>query len=109
MGRHRPRGDAGAAELERLAVQSLGIEVRLDRASWAPAPVFELVGRLGGVAQGELERTLNMGVGMLALVAPEAADAAVRLLVDRGVPAWIAGQASAAMRASAPTPDQLCW
>ena len=34
-------------------------------------PVFGLVGELGGVAQPELERTLNMGVGMVAVVAAD--------------------------------------
>ena len=41
--------------------------------------------------QAELERTLNMGVGMVAVVAPEAADRAVELLTARGLPAWVLG------------------
>ena len=41
--------------------------------------------------QDELERTLNMGVGMVAVVAPEAADRAVELLAARGLPAWVLG------------------
>ncbi len=54
-----------------------------------------VVGAAGGVATDELERTLNMGVGMVAVVAGGDADRAVRLLTDRGVPAWTAGQVSA--------------
>jgi len=66
------------------------LDAVVDRSSWTPPPVFGLVGRLGPVSRGELERTLNMGVGMVAVL-PDG-DAAVRLLADRGVPAWIAGE-----------------
>jgi phosphoribosylformylglycinamidine cyclo-ligase len=64
----------------------------VDRATWSPQPVFGLVGAIGGVPTDDLERTLNMGVGMVAVVAAGDADRAVRLLTDRGVPAWTAGQ-----------------
>ena len=47
------------------------------------------------VRDAEIERTLNMGVGMVAVVAPDDADAAVRLLDERGVPAWVAGTVTA--------------
>jgi phosphoribosylformylglycinamidine cyclo-ligase len=43
-----------------------------------------------------MERVFNMGVGMAAVVAAEAADQAVRLLAARGVPAWPAGEVSRA-------------
>ncbi len=42
-----------------------------------------------------MEQVFNMGVGMTALVAAEDADKALRLLADRGVPAWAAGTVSA--------------
>ena len=63
----------------------------VDRATWSPAPIFGLVGEVGGVAREDLEATLNMGVGMVAIVAAPDADRAVPLLADRGVPAWVAG------------------
>jgi phosphoribosylformylglycinamidine cyclo-ligase len=68
------------------------LSARVDRRTWTPASVFSLIGAAGQVAQPELERTLNMGVGMVALVAPDAADPAVALLAARGVPAWVAGE-----------------
>ncbi len=82
-------GGGLAANLERVVPAS--VSVRIDRGTWAPQPVFGLVGRLGDVAQGDLDLALNMGVGMVALVAPDDADAAVRLLAEHGVDAWIAG------------------
>ena len=63
----------------------------VDRSSWTPPPVFDLVGSVGDVAQDELERTFNQGVGMVAVVAPDVADESVRLLTDRGVRAWVCG------------------
>ena len=65
---------------------------RLDRSTWSPLPVFGLLGTLGGVEQGELERAFNMGVGMLAVVARADADLAVDVLKQHGVTAWIAGE-----------------
>ena len=49
-----------------------------------------------GSAQADLEQALNIGVGMVAIVAQESADEAVRLLAEHGVEAWIAGDVAAA-------------
>ncbi|HEX7106939.1 MAG TPA: phosphoribosylformylglycinamidine cyclo-ligase [Acidothermaceae bacterium] len=83
-------GGGLAANLDR--VLPAGVEVSIDRTTWAPAPVFGLVGRLGGVDRLELERTLNMGVGMVAIVARPDADRAVAALARRGVRAWVSGE-----------------
>lgn len=64
----------------------------VSRASWRPAPIFGLVQRLGKVSQPDLEATLNMGVGMVAVVAGQDTDAAVSLLVNRGIAAWPCGE-----------------
>jgi phosphoribosylformylglycinamidine cyclo-ligase len=64
----------------------------LDRRSWHPPPIFGLVARLGPVASDEMERVFNMGIGMAAVVAASHADAAIRLLGTRGVPAWQLGE-----------------
>lgn len=69
-----------------------GLHARLDRSTWTPAPVFGLVGELGGVARPELEKTLNMGVGMVAVVPPESVDGALAALAERGVESWVAGE-----------------
>jgi phosphoribosylformylglycinamidine cyclo-ligase len=86
-------GGGIAANLQR--VLPAGLDVALDRATWAPPPVFGLVGRLGGVPQAELERALNMGVGMLAVVDAEGSAAALAVLEAHGVPAWVAGEVGA--------------
>ncbi|RMI42357.1 phosphoribosylformylglycinamidine cyclo-ligase [Streptomyces triticirhizae] len=74
----------------------------VDRASWTPAPVFDVVGEVGRVAREELEKTLNMGVGMVAVLPPEAVDRSLALLAERGVPAWVLGEVHAEETAGGP-------
>ncbi len=69
-----------------------GLSAVVDRGSWTPHPIFTLVGTLGPVDQRELEETFNMGIGMVAVVAADDADHALRVLAARGVDAWIAGE-----------------
>jgi phosphoribosylformylglycinamidine cyclo-ligase len=87
-------GGGFAANLARVLPARLC--ARLDRGSWTPPAVFGLVGGLGGVDQLELERTLNMGVGMAAVVGPDGVDAALGVLAGRGVRAWVVGEVVAA-------------
>jgi phosphoribosylformylglycinamidine cyclo-ligase len=83
-------GGGLAANLARVLPAHLAADV--DRSTWSPQPVFELVGRLGGVARGELEQTFNQGIGMVAVVPADGAAAALELLAARGVPAWACGE-----------------
>ncbi len=83
-------GGGLAANLARVLPGHLSAEV--DRGTWTPAPVFGLVQEVGGIAEAEVERTLNRGVGMVAVLPPDQADRAVDLLADRGLPAWVAGE-----------------
>ena len=83
-------GGGLAANLARVLPPTA--DAAIDRSTWRPQPIFGLVGDAGRVERDELERTLNMGVGMLAVLEPDDADKAVALLNDRGVSAWIAGE-----------------
>jgi phosphoribosylformylglycinamidine cyclo-ligase len=69
-----------------------GVTAEIDRSTWEPAPIFRLIAERGQVAPDEMERTFNLGVGMVAVVAESAAAAAVELLRGRGVDAWVAGE-----------------
>ncbi len=83
-------GGGLAANLAR--VLPVGLQAVVDRATWAPPAVVQLVGRLGGVPRADLERTLNLGVGMVAVVAPDVADEAVRSLAAADLPTWVLGR-----------------
>ncbi len=83
-------GGGLAANLARV----LPVELRatLERGTWNPAPIFDLVRQVGGVSQPDLEATLNCGIGMVAVSAPESIDAAIDLLDGYGVRAWVVGE-----------------
>ncbi|MEU0899521.1 phosphoribosylformylglycinamidine cyclo-ligase [Streptomyces massasporeus] len=83
-------GGGLAANLARVVPD--GLHAIVDRSTWTPAPIFDLVGRTGSVERLELEKTLNMGVGMIAIVPQESVDVALTTLADRGVDAWVAGE-----------------
>ncbi|MFD3325149.1 phosphoribosylformylglycinamidine cyclo-ligase [Streptomyces sp. NPDC058701] len=83
-------GGGLAANLARVIPDHLHATV--DRTTWAPGAIFDLVGKAGRVEQLELEKTLNMGVGMMAVVPAESVDVALTALSDRGVDAWVAGE-----------------
>ncbi|NUS13304.1 MAG: phosphoribosylformylglycinamidine cyclo-ligase [Streptomyces sp.] len=72
-----------------------GLNVTVDRSTWVPAPIFGLVGVAGRVERSELERTLNMGVGMIAVVPQDSVEVALSVLADRGADAWVAGEVAA--------------
>ncbi len=55
-----------------------------DAASWPLPPVFGWLMRSGGVADREMARVFNCGLGMVAIVAPEAADEATAMLAAAG-------------------------
>ena len=82
-------GGGLAANLARVLPDHLS--AILDRGTWRPAPVFELVSSRGRVEQAEMERTFNQGVGMVALLAPADVDRALAVLTARHVPAWVLG------------------
>ncbi|MDR2974529.1 MAG: phosphoribosylformylglycinamidine cyclo-ligase [Propionibacteriaceae bacterium] len=63
----------------------------IDRSTWTPGPIFDLVQRLGAISQPDIEETLNMGVGMVLLCPDSLADQAIHVLRDRGETAWVAG------------------
>ncbi len=95
-------GGGLAANLERVMPDS-HVAV-LDRGTWTPQPVFDLVRRVGSVGQADLERTLNCGVGMVALLPPAEAERAVTLLEGHGVRAWVCGEVRPADAAAGAPP-----
>ena len=68
-----------------------GLSARYDRSTWSLPVEMEYMAALGGVPQGDMERTWNCGIGMVAIVDPSVADLAMKSLSARGMKAWIAG------------------
>jgi phosphoribosylformylglycinamidine cyclo-ligase len=82
-------GGGLAGNLERVVPQGLLGEV--DRGTWTPAPVFGMIAQRGRIDRVEMEKTFNMGVGMIAVVAPEDTDRALAILTARHLNCWILG------------------
>lgn len=72
-----------------------GVTAVVDRRSWTPPPLFGLLAELGQVPASDIERTWNLGIGMVLVVAAGAADRACSILVPRGVSCWALGEVSA--------------
>ena len=83
-------GGGLAANLGRVLPDHLVADI--DRGTWTPQPIFDLVCRVGSVAQADLEQTLNCGVGMVAVTDSQDADTVVELLAGHGVHAWVCGE-----------------
>src|SRR4051812_31383098 len=69
-----------------------GVSATVERSTRRPAPIFDVVRRVGAVSQEDLESTLNCGVGMVALLPSDDVDRAVATLDRFGVHAWAVGQ-----------------
>lgn len=67
------------------------LDAVVDRSTWRPQSVFELVQSRGRIDQSEMESTFNMGVGMMAIVAAHDQDRALAFLRGRGLDAWKVG------------------
>ncbi len=53
-----------------------GLAVEIDLGAWALPPVFRWLADQGGIAEAEMLKTFNAGIGMVALVAPDQVEAA---------------------------------
>ena len=73
-------------------VLSEGLEVVLERKRWRRDPVFDWLQRTARIDSAEMYRTFNCGIGMVAIVPKEHAQAAVDLLNSRGETATVIGE-----------------
>ncbi|MBI1198067.1 MAG: phosphoribosylformylglycinamidine cyclo-ligase [Phenylobacterium sp.] len=69
-----------------------GLVPRFDWNAWAMPPVFEWLAATGGVAEAEMRRTFNCGVGLALIVAPDDVAAVLEGLVRDGEDAFVMGE-----------------
>jgi phosphoribosylformylglycinamidine cyclo-ligase len=69
-----------------------GVRAVLDERRWPRPAIFDLVEKEGQVPRDEMYRTFNMGLGLVAVVAPGDEAAAHAALSARGLAAWTVGQ-----------------
>jgi phosphoribosylformylglycinamidine cyclo-ligase len=75
-----------------------GLEVVLERKSWRREPVFDWLQRAGRVADAEMYRVFNCGIGMTVQVAADDADRAIAVLGEAGQEALVIGEVRAGTR-----------
>ncbi len=71
-----------------------GLEARFDWDAWSLPPVFQWLQEVGGVAEHEMRRTFNCGVGMILIVAPQDVPATLEGLLNAGEDAFVCGELS---------------
>ena len=64
----------------------------LHRDSWQMPELFRWLQMKGGVADAEMVRVFNCGIGMVVIVAPAQVDAAIKSLTGQGLTAWTVGE-----------------
>ena len=69
-----------------------GLGLRVDPRTWTVDPLFTLIQERGGVADAEMRRTFNMGVGFTVVTPPSEAGALVDALSSNGERAFIMGE-----------------
>ncbi len=80
-----------------------GIQARLDRALWTRPPIFDWLQRHGNVADDEMHRVFNCGIGMIVVVAPAHVERTLRMLDDAGERASRIGTIAAQPAGEPPT------
>ncbi len=72
-----------------------GTQARLERARWQRPPIFEWLQHAGNVAEAEMHRVFNCGIGMVVGVARDHVDRALLLLNAAGADARTIGTIAA--------------
>jgi phosphoribosylformylglycinamidine cyclo-ligase len=70
----------------------VGLQARVDTASWQLPPEFRGVMESGGIAELEMFETFNMGVGLVLVVPDREAQGVVDALAAVGERAWVMGE-----------------
>jgi phosphoribosylformylglycinamidine cyclo-ligase len=75
--------------IPRVLPENLTAVLRKD--SWDMPPLFSWMQKEGNVAEKEMHRTFNCGIGMAVIVAADDAERAMQLLREAGETVWRIG------------------
>lgn len=76
--------------LPRVLPAELSAQINLD--SWNSPPIFAWLQQQGNIAQSEMLRTFNCGVGFVVVIPKDKADQAIEVLKEQGEHVWQIGQ-----------------
>lgn len=84
-------------------VLPVGVTAEIKKGSWAMPPLFTWLQAQGNVAEDEMHRTFNCGIGMVVIVSKEHADTALNLLKAEGETVSVIGHIRAQQAGEHPT------
>ncbi|MDR3289196.1 MAG: phosphoribosylformylglycinamidine cyclo-ligase [Peptococcaceae bacterium] len=82
-------GGGLTGNVPRLLPEGLGVSIALS--SWERLPIFSLIQRLGDIAEEEMYRTFNMGIGIVLIVRPEDEELIRQRIFNQGEKCWTIG------------------
>lgn len=83
-------GGAFYDKIARILPANLG--ARIEKSSWPVLKIFRLIQNKGGIEDREMYHTFNMGVGMVLVVEPGAAQAVISKLAEFKLKSWVIGE-----------------
>ena len=69
-----------------------GLSAKIRKADVKVLPIFNLIQQMGKIPERDMFNTFNMGVGMVACVAKEDAEKALKVLRENGEDAYVLGE-----------------
>jgi phosphoribosylformylglycinamidine cyclo-ligase len=76
--------------IPRVLPKSLDVVIR--KGSWDMLPIFQIIEQKSGVPDEELYQVFNMGIGMVAIVSADKADAVLKFIRGQKHKAWLIGE-----------------
>lgn len=67
-------------------------DVVIRKGSWDMLPIFKIIAQKSGVPDDELYQVFNMGIGMVAIVAADQAEAVLKFITKSRHRAWVIGE-----------------
>jgi phosphoribosylformylglycinamidine cyclo-ligase len=67
------------------------LQATFDRSTWSLPLEMSFLAQVGSVNQVDMEKTWNVGIGMVAIVESQSADLALTSLAARGMKGWVCG------------------
>ncbi|HOT97152.1 MAG TPA: phosphoribosylformylglycinamidine cyclo-ligase [bacterium] len=69
-----------------------GLQLEIDWHCWTVPPLFQMIQEYGRIADDEMRRVFNLGIGLVLVVQPEGASEIIQLLTEAGEAAFAFGR-----------------
>jgi phosphoribosylformylglycinamidine cyclo-ligase len=75
-----------------MRVVPRGLELKIDWSAWERPAIFKLIQNVGDVPEDDMQRTFNLGVGLIVIVSKKTADVLLRFVKKKGEKAMVMGE-----------------